>query len=273
MVTDELLKQLDTKDYSVSEHKDAVTAIDADAWIDALDAGRLTTLMKLNLLDTVGMVTAMVRVVARLADQSDFGMTIAREACTGKRWDELSKLRDKHGVSPDLGERARIKAVGGLLTDTRVLFWAFRILFSKAFIDALGYLVYDRDKSVRRRAIEMLTMHDGPEAVAALTEALDDTDATVQEAAAAALKTRLSPEALEALLAERQGDAEEIGSMASDAKQNSEGLLDKIPGIGTLMKGFASMSSAISSAASSVSDGASRVFGSLRDKVASKKTQ
>ena len=74
MVTDELLKQLDTKDYSVSEHKDAVTAIDADAWIDALDAGRLTTLMKLNLLDTVGMVTAMVRVVARLADQSDFGI-------------------------------------------------------------------------------------------------------------------------------------------------------------------------------------------------------
>jgi len=153
------------------------------------------------------------------------------------------------------------KAIALLVTDKKMYFWFFRILFSRAFLKALSGVVYDGESELRLNAMQALSNYEGDDVRAALIMALDDTNKKVRKEAERILRQKYGDEDIDALIEKETTILDELKESASKSKEWFSEIFEKIPGLSTILQAlggaFDTISKASNKTLSTVSEGIS----------------
>ena len=120
-------------------------------------------------------------------------------------------------------QRTQISSKLGAVFVSPVFFFSFvRIFFSRKILSAMRHLVSDADRDVRIAAARALGRFDHPSATRALKEVVWDRSKEVRSVALESLRQHLPDEEIEALIAARTAESEEMKAEAQAAKEEFE---------------------------------------------------
>jgi hypothetical protein len=203
----------------------------SDDWIDAINDERLEKRAKLNLLKILQGKNNMLPVMARLSNQSGFGILVAREIMSDKRWPELMSLAKKSGINDAVDSKSKELAIANIVVDKGLMFWVFNIMFSKNFIKGISSIVYDSESEVRKQSIEFMALMDGELVKESLINALDDTNDKISSLAKNKLREKYSEAEVNKILSDRDEELSSIRKAYIDAKDKIELIVLKLPGL------------------------------------------
>lgn len=212
---------------------------------ETIDAEQLTSAGQLRLLEAIHSEATMIPVLCRCAEESGFGMELARAVSNSENSATLESLLTAHGLRKNTSKTERQRNLGRFLTDRRLLMWALGILFSRNTLRALAAQTRDSTKGIRMRAIEYLADHESDAVKEVLFNALDDTNQAIRDRALELLAKKYPKSEIETALAEREREADTLGALVESAKGTMVSVIEKIPGVaatGRALKGIADTS-------------------------------
>jgi len=265
-IPQEMIDYLKTGQPIGDKEKAAILGCSAAEWIDAIDDERLDNEDKHALLAIIANQPACLDVIIRLSNQSAFGIAVAREIMSEKRRNEIADVVEQSGLSTATTDKGKKKAIALLVTDKKMYFWFFRILFSRAFLKALRGVVYDGESELRLNAIQALSTYEGDEVRAALIMALDDTNKKVRKEAERILRLKYGDEDIDALIEKETAILDELKESASKAKEWFSEIFEKIPGLSTILQSLSGAFDTISKASNKTISAVSEGISGLRSK-------
>lgn len=253
-VSDSVINELNDLSIDVDTLSDLIHSFGVSEWRVSIDNGLISDKGKIRLLNVIGGKSEYKSLVLHLATQSAFGLIIAREVASEKRWKELGDLKQKNGLVGSPDGAVDVDGLARLITDKYMLFWVFNILFSNAFLKAMSTIVYDSSKESRRYAINIIKNINGKDVIDVLIRALDDSNKKNRLLALDVLKTKISSAELEEILNKEKSEMNGIKKKVDEIKGKVGDLIDKIPGFNIAISGVTAVIGKGAVVVSSVSD-------------------
>lgn len=183
-----------------------------------------------------------------------------------ERWDELNLIFKDTGLKGATDKRQVEKSLANLLSNKKIFFWLFGLLFSSVFFKAIRSIVFDNESELRIKAIDYLSNFEGENVIQALQEAIDDTDKKVREIAENLLREKLGDEKANEFLEEEQSKLDGLKNSASEAKEKLKDIIKKFPGLKTVTSLFDGALETLSNAKGAATEGIKEGFSSMKNK-------
>ena len=233
-----IINESNIESLSDQQFLERILEFPSDYWISSINDGLVNKKGKEILASICANRQNFISLAARLSEQAGFGLTLAREICTDKNWQEFQALVDESKIKSAATQEIFVWNLGRLLTNKNLFFWVTKILFSRKIIESLLTLVRDGEHEIRLLALDALGTYDIELSKTSIINSLEDTNQKVRTKAIKILKDRLPHDQILKIAENSEDEANKLNFLMEKAKEAITSIQSSISGLSGIFKVF-----------------------------------